>query len=77
MCFEMIDVYIDISLTYDEKHSNFDNQSSATITLSDETNLLLKEVDKCMALICVIKDENYDSPYIIDYNIDIFRKGMQ
>jgi len=25
MCFEMIDVYIDISLTYDEKHSNFDN----------------------------------------------------
>ena len=39
------------------------------IKLSDGTILLLNEVDKCLALISIIKEDNYKLPYIIDYNI--------
>ncbi len=29
-----------------------------------------------LALLFIIKEENYDKPYLINENIDIFRKGL-
>ena len=45
------------------------------IRLSDNTILLLKEVEKFLVLITLIKDENYDRPFLVNYNVDIFKNG--
>ena len=29
--------------------------------------------NRFLALICIIKSENYDRPFLIDFNIDVFR----
>ena len=29
-----------------------------------------------LALICIVKAENYDRPFLIDFNIEIFRNGL-
>jgi len=39
--------------------------------------LLLKEVEKFLVLITLIKEDNYDKPYLINYNVDIFRKCLK
>ena len=28
-----------------------------------------------LAVICIIKEQDFDRPFLIDYNIEIFRKG--
>jgi len=54
---------------------SYDQKSQAIIKLNDSTILYLKEVQKYIALICIIKESNYDRVFLIDYNIDIFKKG--
>ncbi|EGR33615.1 Ras-related GTP binding C, putative [Ichthyophthirius multifiliis] len=77
LCYEMIDVYLDISCIYDPKENNTIESSEGClqIKLSDSNVLLMKSFKDHLALICIIKQENYQRPYIIDYNIDIFYKG--
>ena len=29
-----------------------------------------------LALICIIKTEKYDRPFLIDFNIDVFSQGL-
>lgn len=53
----------------------YDQKSQAIIKLNDSTILYLKEVQKYIALICIIKETNYERVFLIDYNIDIFKKG--
>jgi hypothetical protein len=58
---------------------NEENTSKAIIKLNIKENphiLLLKCVDKFLAVVCIIKEPHYDRPYLIDYNIDVFKKGM-
>jgi Ras-related GTP-binding protein C/D len=75
ICSEMIDVFLDISYIYGSQKHIYDskNQRQSVIKLSDGTILLLKEVEQYLALICIIKDQHYDRPYLIDYNIDVFK----
>lgn len=54
---------------------DYDSKSQAIIKLNDKTILYLKEVQKYIALICIIKENNYDRVFLIDYNIDVFKKG--
>jgi len=80
ICSDMIDVVIDISYIYGVKNSKeglgFDNQTQATIKLSDSTILYYKEIEKFLALICLIKENDFNRPFLIDYNIEIFRQGL-
>jgi len=54
-----------------------DNFAEATIKLDNGDILLLKEVEKFLVLITLIKEDNYDKPYLINYNVDIFRKSLK
>ena len=65
ICSELIDVLIDVTCIYgtDESGGNltFDDKSSAQIKLnhppSDQNVVLyLKEVDRCLALVCLINE---------------------
>lgn len=48
------------------------------IKLSDGTTLLLREVEKYLVLISIIKsDDNFDRLFLVDYNIDIFTQGLK
>jgi len=44
--------------------------------LSDSTILYYKEIEKFLALICIIKESDFTRPFLIDYNIDIFKQGL-
>jgi len=75
ICADMIDVVIDISLIYGAQ-KNKDERSQSIIKLNDSTLLYYKEIERFLALICIIKEQDFDRPFLIDYNIEIFRKGL-
>ena len=60
----------------------FDKESSSIIKLnyagsSDEKKVLyLREVDKCLALVCIINEREFHKQHLINYNIDRFKEGL-
>lgn len=85
LCCDMIDVVIDLSDIYgltmearaaQEQISAFDGQSSSLIKLNNSTVLYLKEVNKFLALVCILREENFTKQGVIDYNFLIFREGI-
>ena len=86
ICSELIDVLIDVTCIYgtDETGGNltFDDKSSSSIRLhhppSDQNvTLYLKEVDKCLALVCLINENKIHKQHLINYNIDQFKTGLK
>ena len=86
LCSELIDVLIDVSCIYgkDEgKNLKFDKDSSSIIKLNsiggNGTNkvLYLREVSKCLALVCLINETEFYKQHLIDYNVDRFKEGLK
>mmetsp|Transcript_19631 Transcript_19631/g.14346 ORF Transcript_19631/g.14346 Transcript_19631/m.14346 type:complete len:105 (+) Transcript_19631:647-961(+) len=87
ICSELIDVLIDVSCIYgiDEQGGSlkFDKESSSIIRLNhaggqDENIVLyLREVDKCLALVCLINEREFHKQHLINYNIDCFKEGLK
>lgn len=67
LCCDMIDVVIDLSDIYGlsseakaiQEQTAFDSQSSSLIKLNNNTILYLKEVNKFLALVCILREENF------------------
>lgn len=64
-------------LREDLEAAAFDNQSSSLIKLNNGTILYLREVNKFLALVCILRDDNFDRQGVIDYNFLCFRKAIQ
>jgi len=86
ICSELIDVLIDVTCIYGtddaENPLTFDEKSSASIKLnhppSDQNVMLyLKEVDKSLALVCLINENKINKQHLINYNIDLFKSGLK
>ena len=87
ICSELIDVLIDVSCIYgiDEQGGalKFDKESSSVIRLNhaggndDRLVLYLREVDKCLALVCIINERDFHKQHLINYNIDRFKEGLK
>ncbi|XP_076055013.1 ras-related GTP binding C/D isoform X2 [Oratosquilla oratoria] len=81
LCCDMIDVVIDISNIYGVKEEGeqvaFDRESSSLIKLNNATILYLHEVNRYLALVCILREDNFDRQGLIDYNFLCFRKGIQ
>merc|ERR1719244_1722847 len=81
LCCDMIDVVIDVSCIYglgDEMESSaFDQQSASVIKLNNSTVLFLKEVNKVLALVCILREENYQHNGLIQYNFKCFREAIE
>ncbi|KAK6168130.1 hypothetical protein SNE40_022018 [Patella caerulea] len=86
LCCDMIDVVIDISCIYGvddvilsriRDDGAFDSQSAAIIKLNTNTVLYLREVNKYLALVCILREDNYEKQGLIDYNFQCFRKSIQ
>ena len=80
LCSDMIDVVIDISCIYGTKEENenaaYDEESHSVIKLSNGTVLYLREVNKYLALVCVLSKENFDKIGLINYNFQCFKKAI-
>lgn len=57
--------------------SSFDANSSSTIKLNNGTVLYLREVNKFLALVCILREDNFDKQGLIDYNFNCFREAIQ
>ncbi|KAL1123144.1 hypothetical protein AAG570_002231, partial [Ranatra chinensis] len=64
LCCDMIDVVIDVSGIFgtqdDGDTGAFDHQSSSLIKLNNGTILYLREVNKFLALVCILREDNFD-----------------
>jgi len=84
LCSDMIDVVIDVSCIYglaEDGNSNLnsiasDAKSSCVIHLNNGTLLYLREVDRCLALVCLLREENFDRQHLLDYNIKVFKEAL-
>ncbi|CAL8083415.1 unnamed protein product [Orchesella dallaii] len=82
LCCDMIDVVIDVSCIYglmsgDELAPAFDRHSQASIRLNNGTVLHLREVNRFLALVCILRDDAMEKQGMIDYNFTMFRAGIQ
>lgn len=37
----------------------------------------MRQINTYLALVCVIKQENYEKQGLIDFNFDVFKKGIE
>ncbi|XP_045463637.1 ras-related GTP-binding protein C isoform X2 [Harmonia axyridis] len=82
LCCDMIDVVIDVSWIYGIKEEQpdanaFDEQSSSLIKLNNGTILYLREVNRFLALVCILREDNFDHKGIIDSNFLSLREAIQ
>ncbi|VDO24335.1 unnamed protein product [Haemonchus placei] len=83
LCCDMIDVTIDISGIYGvrekdgEVMSPFDDNSYAVIRLKTDQVMFLRQLNKHLALVCVIRGENFEKQGLIDYNFNCFKEGIE
>ncbi|CAL1294380.1 unnamed protein product [Larinioides sclopetarius] len=63
LCCDMIDVVIDISCIYgfkEDEGSAFNSKSSNIIKLNNSTVLYLREVNRFLALVCILTEDNFN-----------------
>ncbi|EFC50170.1 predicted protein [Naegleria gruberi] len=84
LCSDMIDVVIDISCIYGNRingnegsSSAYDEETGAVIKLNNGTVLYLREVNKYLALVCLLTKDSYEKVGLINYNFDIFKQAIE
>ena len=55
----------------------FDASSSAVIRLNNATVLYMREVNKYLHLVCILREDSFDFQGLIDYNFHCFRRAIQ
>uniref|UniRef100_A0A7S2ZL07 Ras-related GTP-binding protein n=2 Tax=Rhodosorus marinus TaxID=101924 RepID=A0A7S2ZL07_9RHOD len=91
LCSDLIEVNIDLGGIYSEKiakkgatdkdeddKSTKGRSSSATIHLSNNMILYLREVSQYLLLVCIMRRQNFDGNVgLIEYNVKIFAEGLR
>mmetsp|Transcript_15545 Transcript_15545/g.26760 ORF Transcript_15545/g.26760 Transcript_15545/m.26760 type:complete len:363 (-) Transcript_15545:48-1136(-) len=80
LCSDMIDVVVDVSCIYGMKDAlegiAYDESSQSIIKLNNGMVLYLREVNKFLALVCLIRESNFEKRGLIDYNFKCFRTAI-
>ena len=50
------------SLPDEAENAPFDDQSAEVIRLNNSTILYMKEINKVLALVCILREENFTKP---------------
>ncbi|XP_076437733.1 ras-related GTP-binding protein C-like isoform X1 [Babylonia areolata] len=86
LCCDMIDVVIDMSSIYGvemvltcrgKDDVAFDGNSSSIIKLNTNNVLYMREVNRHLALVCVLREDSFERQGLIDYNFLCFKKAIQ
>lgn len=59
-----------------ESVTAFDEQSSSLIKLNNNTVLYLREVNKFLALVCILREYSFSRQGVIDFNFLCFRDAI-
>ena len=80
----MIDVAVDISSIYGQRSDQvramggFDKDASAVITLKSRQILFLRQLNRYLALVGIIREENYERQQgLLDFNFNVFKQGVE
>lgn len=87
LCADMIDVVIDVSCIYGRNMDDDDGgvaapagappaDSNCVITLNNGTVLVLREVNRSLALVCILKSQVLAQQGILEYNFRCFREAL-
>merc|ERR1711988_997140 len=80
LCCDMIDLIIDVSCIYglpeETDVAAFDDESASIIRLNNSTVLYMREINKVLALVCILREENFTKPGMIDYNFLVLREAV-
>jgi len=80
LCSDMIDVVVDVSCIYgmkdDAERLAYDSESKAIIKLNNGLVLYLREVNKYLALVCLLRKDNFDKHGLLDYNFQCFKQAI-
>jgi Ras-related GTP-binding protein C/D len=86
LCADMIDVVIDVSCIYGLKEGEEEGgqppsatpatDSNCVITLNNGTALFLREVNRSLALVCILKDTVLQQQGLLEYNFGCFRDSL-
>ena len=76
----MLDIFIDISFLYggDKKQSEqTESKAQVKMELEEDNELfILKSMETYLALVIIVKESNYDRPYLVSQNLDVFKKSL-
>ena len=83
---DMIDVVIDVLCIYGSDDGSggvgFDSEACSVIHLNgtrdgdDGDVLYLRQVSNELAVVCILREENFTSKGLVDYNIEMFKKAL-
>jgi len=81
LCSDMIDVVIDVSCIYGLRGSKgdvlaYDADSASVIKLSNNYVLYLREVNKYLALVCLMRSDSFTRSGLVEYNFACFKKAI-
>ena len=86
LCADMIDVVIDVSCIYGRNMEEEEAGAPATgappadsncvISLNNGTVLILREVNRSLALVCILKAQVLAQQGILEYNFRCFRDAL-
>eukprot|EP00051_Salpingoeca_urceolata_P031965 m.13711 g.13711 ORF g.13711 m.13711 type:complete len:362 (+) comp4638_c0_seq1:182-1267(+) len=83
LCSDMIDVVLDVSTIYGSAEegaiqpAGYDKRTSSIMKLNNGLVLYLREINRHLALVCLLRQENFQKHGLIDYNIHCFRQAIQ
>jgi len=80
LCSDMIDVVIDVSCIYGLRGKGdvlaYDADAASVIRLSNSTILYLREVNKYLALVCMMPSDSFGKSGLVEYNFMCFKRAM-
>jgi Ras-related GTP-binding protein C/D len=80
LCSDMIDVVVDVSCIYGMKEDTeglaYDEASQSIIKLNNGMVLYLREVNRYLALVCLLREDNFEKHGLIDYNFSCFKRAI-
>ncbi|KAI6244185.1 Ras-related GTP-binding protein D [Aphelenchoides fujianensis] len=79
LCCDMLDVSTDLSSIYGDRRqtTGFDPNASAVVMLRTKQVIFMRQINIFLALVCVIKEENFEKQGLIDFNFNVFKKGIE
>uniref|UniRef100_A0A914DQ34 Ras-related GTP-binding protein C n=1 Tax=Acrobeloides nanus TaxID=290746 RepID=A0A914DQ34_9BILA len=81
LCCDMIDVELDISSIYgkkdDHRQHGSDPSTSAVVSLKKNQVMFLRQINVYLALVCVVKEDNFEKQGLIDFNFQVFKQGVE
>eukprot|EP00697_Spironema_sp_BW2_P015030 gnl/Spiro4/5736_TR2935_c0_g1_i1.p1 gnl/Spiro4/5736_TR2935_c0_g1~~gnl/Spiro4/5736_TR2935_c0_g1_i1.p1 ORF type:complete len:373 (+),score=108.65 gnl/Spiro4/5736_TR2935_c0_g1_i1:48-1121(+) len=81
LCSDMIEVVVDVSFIYgakqgDDTSTAYDAESCAVIRLNNGKILYFREVNRSLALVCVMPDDSFHNHGLIEYNVNCLKHAI-